>query len=108
MQSQPWDLVEVMEGHLVRMPVVVADPGRDERYARTRDLQQGRASAGVRAVVADLQHVDPAQQTALGKEGLDRHLRVTGEEGGEAATAEQPDHRRIVDVALRQGGRNVS
>ena len=108
MHSQPWDPVEVIEGHLVRMPVVVADPGRDERYARTRDLQQGRASAGARAVVADLQHVNPAQEPTLRKQGLDRHLRVTGEEGRETATAEQPDHRRIVDVALRQGGRNVS
>jgi len=103
MHSEPPDLVEVVEGYLVRMPIVIPDPGRDERSTRTSDVQEDRAGARVGAVVADLQHVDRAQEPALRKQCLDRHLRVTGEQGRESAVAEQPDHRCIVDVALWQG-----
>jgi hypothetical protein len=66
MHSQPWDLVEVIEGYLVRVPVVIPNPGRDERSTRKSDVQKGGASARVGAVVADLQHVNPGQEPALG------------------------------------------
>lgn len=102
MQSERGDLAEVIEGHLVRVPVVVADPGRDEGNTGTRDVQQGRAGARMGAVVADLQHVDPGQKPAFGKQRLDRHLCVTGQEGREGAAAQQANHRRVVDVALGQ------
>lgn len=87
MQSEPGDLAEVVEGHLVRVPVVVADASRDEGGTGPRGVQQGWAAARMGAVVADLQHVDPGQKPAFGKQRLDRHLRVTGQERREAAAA---------------------
>jgi len=52
--------------------------------------------------VADLQHVDPAEEPARGQHRLHRRLGIPGEQGREAATAQQPDHRSVVDVACGQ------
>lgn len=47
MQPQARDLAEVIEGYLVRMPIVVPDSGRDERSTGTSAVQKGGASARV-------------------------------------------------------------
>lgn len=102
MHAKAGDLVEVVEGHLVRVPVVVADAGRDDGGTGTHGVQQGWAAARVGAVMPDLQHVDPGQEPAFREQCLDRHLRVTGEQGRKAAAAQQANHRRVVNVALGQ------
>ena len=107
MQAQAWHGVQVVERLLVRVPKGVAHPARDDGNPRLRGIEQGRTRAGPRSVMPDLQHVDPGQEAAVSQHCLDRHVRVPGEQGRKAAVAKQPDHRCIVDVALRQGGRNV-
>jgi hypothetical protein len=97
----------MVEGDLVRVAVVVADPRRDERRAGAGGVQQRRVGAGMRAVVADLEHVDPCQEAAFREQALDRHLRVTGEEGREAAEAQQADDRRVVDIGVRERASHV-
>lgn len=90
---------EVVEGDLVWMPVIVADPRRDERDAGPGRVEQCRAAAGVRAMVADLQHIHPAQQSALDQHRLDRRLRIAGQQRAEGAAAQEADHGGVVDVA---------
>lgn len=65
MQTQPREGVQMVEGDLVRVPVVVADPDRDERRPGARGSEERRTGARVGAVMADLQHVDPRQQPSL-------------------------------------------
>ena len=53
-----------------------------------------------------------AQQPALRQHRLDRRLRIAREQRREAAAPQQPHHRRVVDVAIRQraghvGGRRI-
>ncbi|MGZ6214401.1 MAG: hypothetical protein ACXWMG_05565, partial [Candidatus Limnocylindria bacterium] len=52
--------------------------------------------------MSDLEDVDRAQEPAISKQLLDRHMRVAGEQRREAAEPEQADDRRVVDVALGQ------
>lgn len=91
MQTQAGDGAQVVEGHLVWMPVVVADSRRDQGNPGANGVQQLRPAAGMRSVVANLQHVDLSQESALCQQRLDRHLRVSGEQRAEAAAAQQPD-----------------
>lgn len=97
----------MVERDLVRMTVVVADPGRDERDARPGRSEQLGAGAGVRAMVADLQHIHPAQQSPLGQHRLDRRLRIAGQQRAEAAAAQEADDGGIVDVTSWQRPRDV-
>jgi hypothetical protein len=98
-QAQAGDGVEMVEGDLVRMSIVVADPRRDERNAGLGRIEQCGTAAGVRAMVADLQDIHPAQQSALGQHRFDRRLSIAGQQRAETAVAEEADHGGIVDVA---------
>lgn len=51
----------------------------------------------------NLEHVHWTDQRALRQRGLDRRLRVAGEQGGESAKAKDHHHRRIVDVVAGKG-----
>jgi hypothetical protein len=58
-------------------------------------------------MVSDFQQVD-ARHDAAGQEGrFDRRLGVAGEQGGEAAVAQDEHHRTVVDVALGQRSRGI-
>lgn len=100
MQTQARNGAQVVEGDLVGVTVVVADAGRDQGRARMGGAQQGGTRAGLGSVMADLQDIDPGQEPAFGQHRLDRHLRITGQQGGEATAAQQAHDRRVVDVSL--------
>jgi len=73
-QAQPRDGAQVVEGDLVRMPVVVADAGRDQGGTGMGGIQQSGTAAGMGSMMADLKEVDPGQEPAFGQQCLDRHL----------------------------------
>ena len=100
MHAQSADLGQVVERDVMRVPVVVAGPGRDECHTRAGRAQQRWTAARIRPVVADLQHVDGSQQPPPGQHRLDWCLRVTGEQGTEAAAAQQGHDRRVIDVGV--------
>jgi hypothetical protein len=102
MQAQSGNGVQMIESDLVRVAVVVADADRDQSGARAGDVEQRRAAAGVGAMMADLQHIHRGEHSPPREHRLYRCLRIPGEQSREPATAQQPDHRGIVDVALRQ------
>ena len=63
-------------------------------------------------MVAHLQHVDRADLAARDERGLDRHLRIAGEQCAEPAVSKLDHHRAVVDVPVghgsgRVGGRGV-
>jgi hypothetical protein len=108
MESQSGDRLQVIEGLLVRMAEGVAEAGRDEGGGGASRVEQRRAGAEPGPMMSDLQHVDPTEQPAFGQHRLDRRLGIAGEQRAEAAAAKHPDHRRIVDVTLRQRAGNVT
>ncbi|HLY35246.1 MAG TPA: hypothetical protein VKU35_00870 [Candidatus Limnocylindria bacterium] len=58
--------------------------------------------------MSDLEHVDLTSQAAVDQEGLDRGLRITGEQCAEPPEAEQPHDRGVVDVTLEQGSGRIA
>lgn len=58
-------------------------------------------------MVTDLQHVNRPQCIASQERRLDRRLGVAGQQGSEAAVAEEQHHRAVVDVALRKQRRRI-
>jgi hypothetical protein len=108
MQVQAGNGMEVVERDLMRMSIVVADSSRDEGHAGQGRVQESRAAAGARAMVADLQHVHSAQQPALSQQRLDRRLRIARQERREPAAAEEADHGGIVDVAIGERPRDIA
>jgi hypothetical protein len=101
-QAQAGDGMEMVEGDLVRMSIVVADSRRDECDAGSGRIEQDGAAAGVRTMVADLQHIHPAQQPALGQHRFNRRLGIACQQRAETAAAQEADHGGIVDVASGQ------
>lgn len=71
----------------MRVTVLVVDAGRNDGHRRLDDGQEGLGRPRVGPVMADLQHVDRAQQAAIGKQGLDGCFRVPGQQGAESAIA---------------------
>jgi hypothetical protein len=84
MDGQARHLGEVLEGDGMWMAVVVIGPARDDGDPRLQDGQHFRGGARFRAVVSDLEHVDPSEQAALQQLPLHRRLRITGQQGPEA------------------------
>lgn len=71
----------------MRVTVLVVDAGRNDGHRRLDDGQEGLGRPRVGPVMADLQHVDRAQQAAIGKQGLDGCFRVPGQQCAESAIA---------------------
>lgn len=57
--------------------------------------------------MANLEQVDIRHQAAPQQQRLDRRLGVAGQQGSEAAVAEEQHHRAVVDVALRKRRRRI-
>jgi hypothetical protein len=87
-----------------RMPVLVAGARRDDGDGRPRRIQEPRRGGRGGAVMPDLEDVHGRHQPAADEEGLDRSLRITGQQRGELAVADEDDDRSIVDVALGKRG----
>jgi hypothetical protein len=100
--AQAWNRLQVAERDGVRMPVLVALAGGDERHARPQQPEQGRPRRGLGPVVADLEHVHRPQHAALEQSPLDGRLGVAGQQRPEPPVLEQRHHRRVVDVVLGQ------
>jgi hypothetical protein len=87
--------------------VLVVDAGTDERDRRVGGRQELGGRRGVRAVVADLEHVDRADLAARDERRLDRHLRIPSEQCAEPTVPKLDHHRAVVDVAVGQGSGRV-
>ncbi len=85
------------------VPVLVVDPGGDDRDAGTNGLEELGGRRRVRAVVPDLEQVDRPERATRDQRRLDRCLRVAGEERPERAVADLEHHRSVVDVAIGEG-----
>lgn len=59
--------------------VLVVDAGRNDGHGWLDERQEGIGRSRIGPMVADLQHVDRAQQPPLGKQRLDGRLRVPGQ-----------------------------
>jgi hypothetical protein len=55
----------------------------------------------------DLQHIDRREQTTIDQLRLDWRLGVSRQQCRESALPDHHDHRSVIDVAFRQGGRGI-
>ena len=89
------------------MPVLVVDPDGDDRDARTNGVEKLGGRRRVRAVVPDLEQVDPPERPTRDQRRLDRCLRVAREERPERAMVDLEHHRSVVDVAVGEGSARI-
>jgi hypothetical protein len=85
----------------MRVTVLVVDAGRNDGHGWLDERQEAISRSRIGPMMADLQHVDRAQQPPRGKQRLDGRLRVPGQQGSEAAIPQEGHDRRVVDVAIR-------
>ncbi|MEX1278308.1 MAG: hypothetical protein WEI16_04575, partial [Chloroflexota bacterium] len=104
---QPEHLLQAVEGGPMRVAVLVVDAGRNDGHGGLDDGQERTGRPRVGPVVADLQHVDRAQQPPLGKQRLDGRLRVPSEQSAETAIAQEANDGCVVDVAIRHWAGDV-
>lgn len=91
---------QVLESGPMRVPVLVAGPGRDQRDPRPQCRQEGQGGSRVGAVVRDFQDVHTTDDAACQEPLFDGRLRVAGEQRAQGGMLEQGHHRCVVDVVV--------